>query len=61
MREIPSNCLGICEECLKSFTPDEMIRNSFSCKWGHPCKEKNFRSEHRCESYIKLYKEILDN
>jgi hypothetical protein len=58
MREIPDDCIGLCEECLKMFTPDEMRRDSLSCKWGHLCKEKNFKQEHRCESYIKLYKEV---
>jgi len=58
MKEISNDCIGICEECCKSFMYEEMIRLD-DAKWGHVCKEKQFKREHRCESYIKIYKEVI--
>lgn len=59
MKEITNDCIGICEECCKSFEPDEIRMNRLSCAWGHPCKMKDYKSEHRCESYIRIYKEVV--
>lgn len=52
MKKEPEVCVLICEECTsllswKDISPDG--------KWGHVCRAKNFRKEHRCESYVDTY------
>ena len=41
-----------CEECCAVFEPKELAQDG---KWGHVCRAKNFRKEHRCESYLNKY------
>lgn len=45
-------CLLVCEECMAIFKPEELTPDG---KWAHKCKEKKFRRETRCESYIDTY------
>lgn len=52
MSQKPKECILLCEECrsllsLKDITPDG--------KWGHVCRAKKYRQEHRCESYVECY------
>jgi hypothetical protein len=47
--------IWICEECNCMFTEDEVIKDESSGKWGHICKAKKYKEEHRCESYLKPY------
>lgn len=42
----------ICEECMGIFSFEEIKPDG---KWGHICKEKKFRKEVRCESYLETY------
>lgn len=46
--------LLVCEECNKILKRSELLQDD---KWGHICKLKNYRTEHRCESYITDYHE----
>jgi hypothetical protein len=45
-------CVGICEECDAVFNCQEMNPDG---KWGHTCKAKKYKEEHRCESYLNKY------
>lgn len=52
MKKDTNEYIAVCEECNKIFFFDELQEDG---KWGHLCKEKKFKKEHRCESYRKLY------
>jgi hypothetical protein len=45
--------LFICEECQAVFDRD--VRRDNDGKWGHICKDKKYKSGHRCESYLDKY------
>ena len=46
----------VCEECRCMFTDDEIRKDISSGKWGHICKAKKYKEEHRCEAYFVAYK-----
>lgn len=45
----------ICEDCQVVFTDEEIRRDIDSRKWGHLCKEKKYKKEHRCESFLRAF------
>lgn len=45
--------IKVCDECLRVFCPEEGLEDG---KWGHLCKMRNYKVEHRCESYLQEYK-----
>lgn len=49
--------IGICEECLATFTEQEINKEY---PFGHKCKMKKYREEHYCESYLKIYSPKLN-
>ena len=53
MNELHPDCIYMCEECEATFSHD--VRKDDDGKWGHICKAKNFREEHRCESFLNKY------
>lgn len=50
--------IAVCEECLKVFNNDELMADEHC---GHKCKAKNYKKEHRCESYLHLYREVKNH
>lgn len=48
----PEVCILVCEECMALFSWKEITPDG---KWGHICKMKKYREEHRCESFIDTY------
>lgn len=45
-------CILLCQECKNILKPEDVIKDG---RWGHVCREKKFRREHRCESYVETY------
>lgn len=45
----------VCEECKCLFTDEEIRKDVDDIKWGHICKAKKYKKEHRCESYLTAY------
>lgn len=45
----------ICEECGCKFSDCEIRKDVSAKKVGHICKEKKYKYEHRCESYLIAY------
>lgn len=43
----------LCEECNVVLTEPEA--KGQDAKWGHVCKAKKFKLEHRCEAYVQKY------
>lgn len=41
-----------CEECHCVFEKDVRKEDG---KWGHLCRARNYKEEHRCESYLQKY------
>ena len=47
--------IWVCEECNVVFTEDEVMKDREIVRWGHLCKQKKYKKEHRCEAYLKTY------
>jgi len=47
--------IWVCEECNAIFTDEEVRKCMSDGKWGHTCKAKKYKEEHRCESYCQKY------
>ena len=45
----------ICEECNQVFANEEKVKDCAKGLWGHICKAKKYKEEHRCESYLEPY------
>lgn len=45
----------VCEECQAVFSDKEIRKDVALGKWGHICKEKKFKKEHRCESFLRAF------
>lgn len=45
----------ICEECHANFTDKEIWDDQRRGEWGHICRMKKYKEEHRCESYLESY------
>ena len=44
--------IWVCEECHRVFIKGEICPDN---KWGHLCKMKAYKNEHRCESYLESF------
>lgn len=47
--------IWVCEECGRIFTDEEIRKNAEEGGWGHPCKQRNYKKEIRCESHLEPY------
>jgi hypothetical protein len=45
----------VCEECNVVFADEEIRRFIGNTLWGHPCKMREYKKEHRCEAFLKAY------
>ena len=45
----------VCEECQQVFSHEEILADACKGEWGHKCKMKKYKEEHRCESYLRPY------
>lgn len=52
MKTQSTEYIGVCEECSALFRYPELLPDG---EWGHVCKMKKYKEEHRCESYRMLY------
>jgi hypothetical protein len=53
-QENPERIL-MCEECQCVFTDSEIRNDVSDKKWGHVCKMRKYKKEHRCEAYLVAY------
>lgn len=44
-----------CGECPAIFSEEDLRTDAETKKWGHVCKCKKYKTEHRCESYLTPY------
>lgn len=44
----------VCEECKKILSLQDIAPNP-RWAWGHVCRARKYRKEHRCESYVETY------
>jgi len=59
MKDLTKERIWICEECNHIFTKEEKQTHDEQKEWGHPCKmHPRSRKLHRCESYLKPYREV---
>ena len=47
--------LHVCEECECSFADEELRRDYAKGEWGHKCKDRKYKKEVRCESFLQPY------
>jgi hypothetical protein len=47
--------IWVCEECNCMFSDEEIRKDITSGKWGHICKARNYKEEHRCESHLEPF------
>ena len=51
--ELKLDTIKICEECRAVFRDQKELEGQGG--WGHVCKQKKYKEEHRCESYCDVY------